>query len=113
MKKNSFFEHLLSTVIDKLLGVVHWFSTKAGANSFLAALSNKRSKLVEFSCWMIFMFTFFLSFIFLFKQSLLLTIVFAIGFGCFVIAYGFPRVKELMMDSLPVRWVVQLLDPNK
>jgi len=113
MKKISFFEHLFTTAIDKLLSVVQWFSVKAGANSFLAALSKKRSKIVEFSCWMIFMFTFGLSFIFLFKQSLLLTIVFAIGFGCLVIAYGFPRVRELMMDSLPFRWIVQLLDPNK
>ena len=113
MKKKSFFEYVFTSILDKILDVVHWFSVRAGANSFLAAISKKRNKTVEFSCWMIFMFTFFHSFTFLFKQSLLLTILFAIGFGCLVIAYGFPRVKETMMDSLPVKWVVQLLDPNK
>ena len=113
MNKRSFFDYLLSNALDAFLRLLSWFSMKIGLHSFLARIANRKSESIASVCWVIFMFTFLLSFLFLFTQRLMLTIVVAIGCGGLVIAYGFPRMREIMLGSLPVRWVVQLLDPNK
>ena len=47
MKKKSFFEYVLH-LYHKILDVVHWFSREGRANSFLAAISKKRSKTVNY-----------------------------------------------------------------
>ncbi|RKD23829.1 hypothetical protein BEP19_05210 [Ammoniphilus oxalaticus] len=113
MNKKSFFEYIIGGALHRFLRLLSWFSSKIGNHSLLAAISNKGNRNVAFVSWVIFMFTFLLSFLFLFKQHLLITIGFAVGYGCLVIAYGSSRIREVMMGSFPVKWIVRLLDPNK